>query len=56
MDLRDPDIDFSGLARSLGVPAQRVTVPLDIVPALRAALDAGSPRLIEVMVADGFGN
>ena len=56
MDLRDPEIDFTGLARSLGVPAERVTDPQGIVPALRAALQAGSPRLIEVMVADGFGS
>jgi benzoylformate decarboxylase len=55
MDLRDPDIDFAGLARSFGVPAERVTDPDGIVPALRAALDAGAPRLVEVMVADGFG-
>ena len=56
MDIRDPDIDFTGLARSLGVPAERVTDPEGIVPALRAALQAGAPRLIEVMVADGFGS
>jgi benzoylformate decarboxylase len=56
MDLRDPDIDFTGLARSLGVTAERVTDPQGIVPALRAALQAGGPRLIEVMVADGFGS
>jgi benzoylformate decarboxylase len=56
MDIRNPDIDFTGLARSLGVPAERVTDPKGIVPALRAALRAGAPRLIEVMVADGFGS
>ena len=55
MDLREPDIDFTGLARSLGVQAERVSDPQAIVPALRAALAAGAPRLIEVMVADGFG-
>ena len=55
MDLRDPEIDYTGLARSLGVPAERVTRSEGIMPALRAALQAGSPRLIEVMVADGFG-
>ena len=55
MDLRDPDIDFTGLARSLGVQAERVSDPQAIAPALRAALAAGAPRLIEVMVADGFG-
>ena len=55
MDMRDPEIDFTGLARSLGVPAERITDPQGIVPALRAASPAGGPRLIEVMVADGFG-
>ncbi len=55
MDIRDPEIDFTALARSLGMPARRVTRPEDIVPALREALEAGGPRLIEVMVADGFG-
>jgi benzoylformate decarboxylase len=56
MDLRDPEIDFTALARSLGVAAERVTHPRGIVPALHHALQAGGPRLIEVMVADGFGN
>jgi benzoylformate decarboxylase len=56
MDIRDPEIDFTGLARSMGVPAQRVTDPEGIVPALREALQSGRPRLIEVMVADGFGS
>jgi benzoylformate decarboxylase len=55
MDLRDPEIDFAGLARSLGVHAERVADPQAIVPVLRAALASGGPRLIEVMVADGFG-
>jgi len=55
MDLRDPEIDYTGLARSLGIAAERITDPQAIVPALRAALAAGAPRLIEVMVADGFG-
>jgi benzoylformate decarboxylase len=55
MDIRDPEIDFTGLARSMGVAAQRVTDPEGIVPALREALQSGLPRLIEVMVADGFG-
>jgi benzoylformate decarboxylase len=55
MDIRDPEIDFTGLARSMGVAAQRVTDPEDIVPALREALQSGGPRLIEVMIADGFG-
>jgi benzoylformate decarboxylase len=55
MDLRDPEIDFVQLAASMGVPARRVTDPQDVAPALREAFAAGSPRLVDVRVADGFG-
>jgi benzoylformate decarboxylase len=55
MDIREPAIDYTALAASMGVPGQRITEPGEIAPALRAALGAGAPRLIEVMVADGFG-
>lgn len=55
MDLRDPEIDFVSLARSLGVKARRVTDPGDIAPALRTALAEGKPTLVDVRVADGFG-
>jgi benzoylformate decarboxylase len=55
MDLRDPAIDYVGLAQSLGVPARRVTDPNDVVPALREAAARAGPSLVEVMVADGFG-
>jgi len=55
MDMRDPAIDYTGLAQSMGVPARRVTDPQDFAPALREAMSSGAPRLIEVMVADGFG-
>jgi benzoylformate decarboxylase len=55
MDIKDPAIDYVGLARAMGVPGRRVTDPDDVAPALREAKDAGGPRLIEVIVADGFG-
>ncbi|MFH1602562.1 MAG: thiamine pyrophosphate-dependent enzyme, partial [Pseudomonadota bacterium] len=55
MDIRDPEIDFTALARSMGMRAERVTDPQGIVSALRDALESGGPHLIEVMVADGFG-
>jgi benzoylformate decarboxylase len=55
MDLRDPAIDFVGLAESMGVPAVRVTRPADVLAALRQP-SPGGPRLIDVRVADGFGN
>ena len=55
MDIRDPAIDFTGLAQSMGMPARRVSDPADLVPALAEAADRDGPGLIEVMVADGFG-
>jgi benzoylformate decarboxylase len=55
MDLREPDIDFVGLAQSMGVSARRITEPDDVVPALRAATASGAPSLLDVRVADGFG-
>jgi benzoylformate decarboxylase len=55
MDIREPAIDYTALAASMGVPGRRITDPAEIAPALREALASGRPRLIEVMVADGFG-
>lgn len=56
MDMRDPPIDYTGLARSMGVPARCVTDPADIVPALREAAGRQGPSLVEVIVEDGFGH
>jgi len=55
MDMRDPAIDYVGMAQSMGVPARRITDPQDIVPALQAGIASGGPNLIEIPVADGFG-
>jgi benzoylformate decarboxylase len=55
MDIRQPEIDFVHLARSLGVPARRITDPQDIGPALKAGIASGAPNLLDVTVADGFG-
>jgi benzoylformate decarboxylase len=54
MDLRDPEIDFVALARSMGVAAQRVVDPQDVAPVLREAMRSGAPQLVDVRVADGF--
>ena len=54
MDLRDPPLDFVAMAQSMGVPARRVERPDDIVPALREAMAAGTPRLLDISVANGF--
>ena len=55
MEFHDPQIDFTSLARSLGVEAARVTRPQDVDAALREAVASGAPRLLEFMIADGFG-
>ncbi len=56
MDIREPDIDFVSLAKSFGLAARRVTDPQDIAPALREGFASGKPNLIDMRVADGFGN
>ena len=56
MDLKDPAIDFVGVAHGLGLAAVRVTDPQDLLAVLRQAIGSGLPNLIEVIVEDGFGN
>ncbi|MGD9601857.1 MAG: thiamine pyrophosphate-binding protein [Gammaproteobacteria bacterium] len=53
MDFLAPAFDFVALARSMGVPAERVTEPDELPQALAAAQAAGGPRLLDVSVADG---
>ena len=50
MDLCDPFVDFQFLARSMGVPAQKVTSKGEISGIIEAALLAGRPQLIEIPV------
>jgi benzoylformate decarboxylase len=50
MDFEDPAIDFVGLARSMGVPAERVTEPDALAPALRRAFASPGPKLLDVVV------
>ena len=56
MEFKDPPIDFTGLARSMGVPARQITDPDDIAPAIAEATGRGGPTLLDVVVDDGFGN
>ena len=54
MDFKEPDVDFVGLARSLGVPARRVTEHADLVPALEAGFsNTTGPDLVCVSVDRG---
>ena len=45
-----PQIDYVQLAQAQGVKATRVRSPEELVPALRQAIDADEPALIEVLV------
>jgi benzoylformate decarboxylase len=54
MDFTDPPIDFVGLARSLGIAAQAASTLPAVQAALREALAARRPTLIEVAVDGTF--
>ena len=56
MDIAEPNIDFVGLAESMGVQSRHVEAPQDFAGALREAVASGQPNLIDVRVANGFGN
>lgn len=51
MDLADPPVDFVALAGSMGVPATMVEKATDVGDAVRAALSAGGPHLLELPIA-----
>jgi benzoylformate decarboxylase len=51
MDIDDPPIDFVALAASMGVPGTLVEKAGDVGDAVRAALDAGAPHLLELPIA-----
>ncbi len=50
MDLVGPEIDFVGLARSLGVRALRVTGPDELSDCVGDALAGSEPVLLDVVV------
>jgi benzoylformate decarboxylase len=50
MNLADPEIDFVGLAKALGMPAERISAPDALAPALQRAFDSPGPKLLEVVV------
>jgi benzoylformate decarboxylase len=50
MDFVDPPVDFTGLAKSLGLEAMRITEAKDVAPALKSAFNRPGTKLIEVMV------
>jgi benzoylformate decarboxylase len=50
MEIDGPVIDFTALARSMGVKGEVVSDPDDLRRALKAAVDSGQPRVVEVFV------
>jgi benzoylformate decarboxylase len=54
MDLVSPEIDYAGLARSLGVRAERVEKPGELRDVLAACLAGPGPCLVDVAIDRGF--
>jgi benzoylformate decarboxylase len=50
MDFEDPAIDFVGLAKSMGMPAERVSEPDALASALQRAFSTPGPKLLDVVV------
>ena len=54
MELNQPAIDYVGLARSLGVAAERAKTLHDATDLIAKALAGNSPTLIDVAIAREF--
>jgi benzoylformate decarboxylase len=50
MDFVDPKVDFTGMAKALGLEAFRISAAGELKPKLSAAFNSPGPKLIEVMV------
>jgi benzoylformate decarboxylase len=50
MDFVDPPVDFSGIAKALGLEAIRITKAQDVIPVLGYAFGRPGAKLIEVVV------
>ncbi len=54
MDIQRPNVDYVGLAKSLGVPGERVDKAADVGPAMGRALASGGPYLIDAKIDPHF--
>jgi benzoylformate decarboxylase len=54
VELQDPAIDFSSLARSMGLWATRVEDPDQIGPALQMALAQEGPALLDIWIEGSY--
>ena len=50
MDFVEPKVDFTALAKSLGMPAEHITDPAAVAPALKRAFSTPGPKLLDVVV------
>ena len=50
MDLVDPKVDFVGLAKAMGMAAERVSEPDALAPALQRAFASPGPKLLDVII------
>jgi benzoylformate decarboxylase len=50
MELTDPPIDFTAIAKAFGVVSQRVKYADEIEPAIRKGLTSGQPNLVETVI------
>jgi len=50
MDFAEPKVDFTALAKSLGMPAEHITEPDAVGPALKRAFSTPGPKLLDVVV------
>jgi benzoylformate decarboxylase len=55
MDFVDPPVDFTGVAKSLGLEAIKITDPKPLKGAMKSAFSRPGAKLIEVVV-DGSVN
>jgi benzoylformate decarboxylase len=52
MDFVDPPVDFTGMAKSLGLEAMRITDPAELKPKLSDAFKRPGAKLIEVVLSN----
>ena len=51
MDLTHPTLGFAAMAEGMGVTARQITDPGELADAVRAALAAGGPQLLDVVIS-----
>lgn len=56
LDLVEPEVDFVGLAKSLGVEAARITEPEELATQVQQSLSGDRPRLFDVPLERGTPN